>query len=66
MDKEAVLAYGSALETLKYLVWKGVTDIEGAENAIRTYYSRPGVYAIELKEINQCIGCIDLLVVSAV
>lgn len=59
-DKEAVLAYGSDKQTLKYLVWPGINDLEAAERTILAYYSRPGVYALELKESRQCIGCIDI------
>jgi ribosomal-protein-alanine N-acetyltransferase len=61
-DKEAVLAYGSDAETLKYLIWPGITDVEAAERVIMAYYSRPGVYALTLKATNQCIGCIDIRV----
>lgn len=61
-DKEAVLAYGSDAETLKFLIWPGITDLEAAERVIMAYYSRPGVYAIVLKATNQCIGCIDIRV----
>lgn len=61
-DKEAVLAYGSDAETLKYLIWPGITDVEAAERVIMAYYSRPGVYALTLKATNQCIGCLDIRV----
>ncbi len=59
-DKEAVLAYGSDEQTLKYLIWTGINKLAEAENVITVYYSRPGIYALELKEIHQCIGCIDI------
>lgn len=59
-DKEAVLAYGSDKQTLKYLIWTGITDIEAAERTIMAYYSRTGVYALELKAKGKCIGCLDL------
>ncbi len=59
-DKESVLAYGSDEQTLKYLVWPGITDLAEAEKVVTVYYSRPGVYALELKETSQCIGCIDI------
>jgi ribosomal-protein-alanine N-acetyltransferase len=59
-DKEAVLAYGSDEQTLKYLIWPGISDLEEAERVIFAYYSKPGVYALELKENRQCIGCIDI------
>ncbi|QHQ63543.1 GNAT family N-acetyltransferase [Anaerocolumna sedimenticola] len=59
-DKEAVLAYGSDSQTLKYLVWTGITDPNAAERVIMAYYSKPGVYAVALKENDLCIGCIDI------
>ncbi len=59
-DKEAVLAYGSDKQTLKYLIWQGITDLDGAERAIMVYYTKPGAYALELKGSSQCIGCIDI------
>lgn len=59
-DKESVLAYGSDEQTLKYLIWPGIRDLEEAERVIFAYYSKPGVYALELKESRQCIGCIDI------
>ncbi len=59
-DKEAVLAYGSDEETLKYLVWPGITDLAAAEKVITVYYAKTGVYALGLKDSNQCIGCIDI------
>ncbi|MCL2546528.1 MAG: GNAT family N-acetyltransferase [Oscillospiraceae bacterium] len=60
-DAEAVLEYGSDAETVKYLVWDGVQTLEEAKQSILDYYlSRPGIYAITLKEGAKCIGCIDL------
>lgn len=60
-DAEDVLEYGSDPETLKWLFWEGLKDIEGALEAINGYYvANAGVFAIELKEENKCIGCIDL------
>lgn len=60
-DCADVLEYGSDAQTLKYLVWEGITDLDGAKSAITEYYlTKPGVYAIELKENHKCIGCIDL------
>lgn len=60
-DAEDVLEYGSDPETMKWLFWAGVSNIEGALEAINGYYSsNAGVFAIELKNENKCIGCIDL------
>jgi ribosomal-protein-alanine N-acetyltransferase len=60
-DAADVLAYGSDPQTLQYLVWNGAHTLEEAANAIVSYYwSKPGIYAIALKESRQCIGCLDL------
>lgn len=60
-DASDVLEYGSDEETLKYLDWNGVHTIDEAlKNIIDYYWSKPGVFAIELKESKKCIGCIDL------
>lgn len=60
-DAPDILEYGSDAETLKFLVWEGVKTEADAVRAIVDYYwSGPGIYAIELKENNKCIGCIDL------
>lgn len=62
-DDQEVLAYGSDELTLKYLIWEGITDIDGARRVISNYYVKPGIFAIALKENNRCIGCIDLRLV---
>lgn len=60
-DAADVFEYGSDAETLKYLVWDGVETIGEALKAITEYYwSKPGIFAIELRENHKCIGCIDL------
>lgn len=60
-DAKDVLEYGSDEETLKYLVWDGIKTLDEAKTAIVDYYwSRQGIFAIELKENKKCIGCIDL------
>lgn len=59
-DEEAVFAYGSDPRTLKYLIWEGIKDIDGAKRAITQYYSKPLVYALALKDSDLCIGCIDI------
>jgi len=60
-DAGDILAYGSDDETLKYLVWDGAHTIDEALKCITEYYwSKPGVYAIELIESERCIGCIEL------
>ncbi|MCL1964288.1 MAG: GNAT family N-acetyltransferase [Firmicutes bacterium] len=60
-DAEDILAYASDAETLRFLVWEGVSTIERAKAAIVEYYwSSPGIFAIELKENKKCIGCFAL------
>ena len=60
-DAPDVLEYGSDAQTLEYLVWEGVKTVEEARASIFDYYwSRPGIFAIELKETGKCIGGIDL------
>lgn len=60
-DYKDVFEYGSDEETLKYLVWDGLKSLDDATSAIIDFYwSRPGIYAIELKENKKCIGGIDL------
>ena len=60
-DAEDVLEYGSDEETLKYLIWGGVETLDEAKTSITDYYwSKPGIYAIELKKNNKCIGAVDL------
>lgn len=60
-DAADVYAYASDPETLKYLSWDGVRSLEEAKKGIVEYYwSRPAIYAIEHRESERCIGCIDL------
>ena len=60
-DASDILEYGSDKQTLKYLIWEGVETLDDALNSVIDYYwSRPGIYAIELKENKKCIGAIDL------
>lgn len=57
-----VLEFGSDELTLKYLVWNAFKNLNEAKTAITEYYlSRPGIYAIELKENPKCIGCIEFV-----
>ncbi|HBT65047.1 MAG TPA: N-acetyltransferase, partial [Ruminococcaceae bacterium] len=63
-DVNDVYEYGSDEETLKYLVWDGLKTVDDAKTAIIDFYwSRQGIFAIELKDKNKCIGCIDLRLV---
>jgi len=60
-DAQAVFDYGSDEETLRYLIWEGVKTLEEAKKSIfEHYWSRPGIFAIALKETDACIGAIDL------
>ena len=60
-DAADVLEYGSDPQALRYLIWPGVTDLDGARESITGYYlANPGIYAIEHKADGKCIGCIDL------
>ncbi|MCL2400531.1 MAG: GNAT family N-acetyltransferase [Defluviitaleaceae bacterium] len=60
-DAPDILEWGSDEETLKFLTWDGVKTVEEAKAAIvEHYWSRSGIFAIELKSNQKCIGCIDL------
>ena len=60
-DAPDILEFGSDEETLEYLIWEGVKTIDEAKASIFDYYwSRPGIFAIELKKNKKCIGGIDL------
>ena len=60
-DVYDVFEYASDPETLKYLDWGGVqTTDETLKNIVNYYWSRPGIFAIALKESKKCIGGIDL------
>ncbi len=48
-------------QVTRFLTWERHTRKEQSQSSIRDYYrSRPGIYALELKEEGKCIGCIDL------
>jgi len=60
-DATAVLEYGSDDLTIKHLIWDGNKTLEEALTNITEYYwTSQGIYAIELKSENKCIGCIHL------
>jgi len=60
-DASDVLEYSNDEETLKYLTWDGVKNLDEARASIFDYHlSRPGIFAIELKTNQKCIGNIDL------
>jgi len=60
-DAKDLFEYGSDPAVLEYMVWPGFKSIEEARAGIyNNYLSKPGIYAIELKENAKCIGDIDL------
>ena len=63
-DAADILEYASDAQTIEYLIWEGLDTIEAARAAIYDYYwSRPGIWAIELAETSKMIGCIDIRLV---
>lgn len=60
-DVEDVFLYASDDKVTKYLTWETHTNLSQTEKVIREFYmNNIGIYAIELKSDNKCIGCIDL------
>ena len=56
-----MLEYASDEEAVKFLDWAGAkTADEMLEGIINFHWSRPGIWAIELKNYNKCIGTIDI------
>ena len=63
-DAVDVYEYGSDPETIKYISWLGVNSIDKAlKNIIEYYWTRPGIFAIELKLNKKCIGCAELRII---
>jgi ribosomal-protein-alanine N-acetyltransferase len=59
-DVEDVYEYASDQQTVRYLTWAGISDLEAARKVITDFYCSDGIYAIEIKENKKCIGCIDV------
>jgi len=60
-DAADVFEFASDDETVLFLTWEKHKIIDEAKAAIVDYYwSRPGIFAIELKTNRKCIGCMDL------
>lgn len=60
-DVDDVLLYTSDDIVTKYLTWPSYKDKSEAEEVVKKFYiDKIGVFAIELKSENKCIGCIDL------
>lgn len=62
-DAPDILEYAKDVETVEFLEWSGVKTVDEALNAIINFHwSNPGIWAIELKENQKCIGAIDIRV----
>jgi len=62
-DATDILEYASDEETVKYLDWAGVKTLnEALQGIINHHWSNPGIWVIELKENQKCIGAIDIRV----
>ncbi len=60
-DTDDVYLYASDSTVTKYLTWHPHESKKQTEDILKKFFiNKPGVYAIELKENNMCIGCIDL------
>ena len=56
-----MLEYASDDDTVKFLDWVGAkTEEEMLAGIINYHWSRPGIWAIELKKNRKCIGTIDI------
>lgn len=64
-DLDDVYAYVSDDLVTAYLNFPTYQQKEDAVEAMKLYYlDKPGVFAIELKEEEKCIGCVDLRVLA--
>jgi len=64
-DAYDLFEWGSDPEVLKTLVWNGISTIDEAhDNIFNFYLSRPGIFAIQVKESGKCIGCLDIRIDS--
>lgn len=62
-DLMDVYSYTSDDEVTKYLTWPSHTTLSETEKVIEEFYkNKLGIFAIELKSEQKCIGCIDLRV----
>ncbi|MCL2704196.1 MAG: GNAT family N-acetyltransferase [Defluviitaleaceae bacterium] len=60
-DATDLLEWASDPETVRWLVWEGLSTREEAHASIFNHYLlKPGMFAIEIKETGKCIGAIDL------
>lgn len=64
-DRKDVFEFASDEEATKYVTWETHRTMDQSVNSILNYYSRSGIYAIELKEEKKkCIGCVDIRIDS--
>ncbi|SCH43875.1 GNAT family N-acetyltransferase [Romboutsia sp. 1001713B170207_170306_H8] len=63
-DRKDVFEFAGDEEATKFVTWEAHKSIDQSANSILNYYSRGGVYAIELKENKKCIGCFDIRIDS--
>lgn len=60
-DRKDVFEFTSDIECTKYVSWETHKTMEQCANTILNYYSKSGIYAIELRDDSKkCIGCIDI------
>ena len=60
-DAADIVEYAGDAKTVEFLIWEGLDSIEAARAAVYDYYwSKPGIWAIELAESGKMIGCIDI------
>ncbi len=62
-DIEDVFEYAKDDQVTEFLTWESHNSISETEKIVKELYmNQPGIYAIELKSDQKCIGCIDLRV----
>lgn len=59
-DRKDVFEFAGDEEATKYVTWETHKSIDQSINSILNYYSRAGIYAIELRKIKKCIGCVEI------
>ncbi|NLL71808.1 MAG: GNAT family N-acetyltransferase [Epulopiscium sp.] len=59
-DTKDVFLYAQDEVVTKYLTWSTHNSVEETQKTIEEFYMKKGVFAIELKAKQMCIGCIEL------
>ncbi|MCL2403104.1 MAG: GNAT family N-acetyltransferase [Coriobacteriia bacterium] len=60
-DTQDILEYGSDERVLEHLIWPGVATLDEAKASLYDYLMpNPGVFMIEVKDEQKCIGSFDL------